>query len=439
MNIDGVIYMSKGTLLPADIYTVINKTILNDIDRKTLTMLYQPIIGQAPISLYFTLWTDLDKTEIMSIDFTHHHLMASMQLKLSDIEKAREKLEAMGLLKSYFKKGDINNYIYQLYSPLNSSEFLNDPILNVLLYSNVGSTEYNRIVNYFKIPKINLVDFEDITTSFSEVFQTNHGNLPESHSETIKSKISNNINIEELVDFDLIISSIPKNILNARAFDSRTKTLINKLAFLYGLDNLYMTNIVRGCLNDKGCIDKTKLRKACRNHYQFENSDNLPKLIYRSQPEHLRKDISNNSKRSEIINKFETLSPYEFLTARYNNSNPTNRDKLLIETLMVEQELNAGVVNVLIDYVLKINNNKLNRNFIETIAGHWKRSNIKTVAEAMGQAEKEHKKYKKKATDIPVRAKKEEKLPDWFGQQIDEDKLSDDEENKLKAMLKEFS
>ena len=49
----------KLTILPADTYTVVNKTILSDTDRKILTSLYQPIIGQLPISLYFTLWSDL--------------------------------------------------------------------------------------------------------------------------------------------------------------------------------------------------------------------------------------------------------------------------------------------------------------------------------------------------------------------------------------------
>ena len=43
------------TILPADTYVVINKTVLNEQDRKIITMLYQPIIGFAAVSLYFTL------------------------------------------------------------------------------------------------------------------------------------------------------------------------------------------------------------------------------------------------------------------------------------------------------------------------------------------------------------------------------------------------
>ena len=71
-----------NSILPADTFIVLNSTILNDNDRKLLIMLYQPIIGSDAISLYFTLWTYLDKTEIISKEWTHHHLISSMHMSL---------------------------------------------------------------------------------------------------------------------------------------------------------------------------------------------------------------------------------------------------------------------------------------------------------------------------------------------------------------------
>ena len=58
--------MKLVSILPADSYVVINKSLLNDNDRLVLTMLYQPIIGSVALSLYFTLWSDLNKMSIMS-------------------------------------------------------------------------------------------------------------------------------------------------------------------------------------------------------------------------------------------------------------------------------------------------------------------------------------------------------------------------------------
>jgi replication initiation and membrane attachment protein DnaB len=37
--------MTKMNILPADTYTVVNKSILTDIDREILINLYQPIVG----------------------------------------------------------------------------------------------------------------------------------------------------------------------------------------------------------------------------------------------------------------------------------------------------------------------------------------------------------------------------------------------------------
>ena len=135
--------MKLVTLLPADQYVVVNKTILTEIDKKNLLNLYEPIIGFGAVSLYLTLWSDLDRLEIMSRDFTHHHLMSILKCSLEGIKQAREALEAVGLMKTYYKEGDINSYVYELYSPLSASEFFNNPILNIVLYHNVGEEEYN--------------------------------------------------------------------------------------------------------------------------------------------------------------------------------------------------------------------------------------------------------------------------------------------------------
>ena len=95
----------KNSLLPADTYTIINQTILTEVDKKIIISLYEPIVGPIAVSLYLTLWADLDKLELMSKDFTHHHLMTILKTKLVDIENARKSLEAVGLLKSYIKFG----------------------------------------------------------------------------------------------------------------------------------------------------------------------------------------------------------------------------------------------------------------------------------------------------------------------------------------------
>ena len=72
--------MSKHHILPADTYIVRNRTVFSENDRTLLIMLYQPLIGSTAISLYFTLWAYLDKSEVLSCEWTHHHLMTNMRI-----------------------------------------------------------------------------------------------------------------------------------------------------------------------------------------------------------------------------------------------------------------------------------------------------------------------------------------------------------------------
>ena len=52
--------------LPADTFIVTNKTVLNQSDLGILLNLYQPLIGNESVSLYYTLWSYLDKMELFN-------------------------------------------------------------------------------------------------------------------------------------------------------------------------------------------------------------------------------------------------------------------------------------------------------------------------------------------------------------------------------------
>ena len=433
--------MKRISVLPADTYTVVNKSIITEKDKRIISLLYQPIIGHAATALYYTLIDDLDKSELISDDLTHHHIMTNMQLSLENLIIAREKLEAVGLLKTYVRQDNINHFVYLIYSPLSAIDFFNHPILNVVLYNNLGKVEYEKMVSIFKMPRINLKDYTDITCSFDEVFSSVSGTVLEYNDSILKSE-SSNILVNKSLDFDLIISGFPESQINSRCFTDEVKQLINKLAFLYDLNTLDMQSIIRGCINEKGLIDKTLLRKSCRDYYKFDNAGKLPTLIYNRQPEFLKKPVGDSSKRAKMIYTFENITPYQLLKAKYKGGEPTDRDKKLIESLLVDLKLNPGVVNVLISYVLKVNNEQLTKSYVETIAGQWKRLNIETVEDAMNVTQKEYSKLKKKAektknTTVKVKSPAvSTKEPEWFNKDVDINETTEEEVEELDMILK---
>ena len=253
--------MKVVSILPADTYVVVNKTILQENDSKILTMLYQPIIGITAVNLYMTLCHDLDKNEFMSEECSHHHLMTNMRINLEDIIIAREKLEGVGLLKTYYKESeDVNNYIYEIFSPLSASEIFSHPILNIVLYNNVGKKEYERLINNFKLPRINYSSYEDITKNFDDVFDSVSGSMFENALKDIKTTHKLNINVDNEFDFELLESILPTGLLNKKSLTKDVKNLIQNLSFIYNLEVEEMKNLIINSVNEKHNIDKTLLR-----------------------------------------------------------------------------------------------------------------------------------------------------------------------------------
>ena len=418
-------------LLPADTYIVKNATILNNESRLILIKLYQPIIGSVAISLYFTLWSNLDASQIISAEYTHHSLMAEMRIKLEDILEAREKLEAIGLLKTYIKKGNINSYIYELYSPLEPSEFIDNPILATTLISNIGKAEYEKVLNIFKVPSIDLEDYKDVSTSFSDAFEVTNS-LEIYDGKDVRKIKQVDLLVDESIDLNSLLALIPNEFLNHRSITKDTKSLIYKLAYIYNLDEGELSELIRNSVNEKKIIDKDLLRSNCHNYYTFEHQNTTPSLVYKKQPEYLRTKVSDGSRKSKQIYTFETTSPYDFLTGKNKGIKPSKKELLLVENLMVDYELTPGVVNVLIDYVLRINDNKLTRNFVLTIANQWKRSNIKTVEEAMAICKKENK------NKVKAKVVRKEVKPDWFDKKFEENVATSDDIAALEASLKDL-
>lgn len=423
--------MNEITLLPADNYVVVNKTILTDNDKVNLINLYEPIIGPLAISLYLTLWSDLDRTLTFSVSYNHHHLMTFLKSNLNDIKEARSALEALGLIKTYYKEGDnINYYIYELYSPISAYEFLNHPILNIVLYNNLGVNEYNNLIKSYKKVNFKYDDYKDISSKLNDTFKSSAYN--NFNNENIKNKNSNKPKLDNLIDFDVLKESIPNKVLGNNAFNKKTKELINNLAFIYNLDTLKVSEILRLTIDENGLINKELFIKEVRKYYEYNNGGSLPTIIYRTQPEHLKSPEGDLSSAGKMVYIFENTTPYDFLKSKYKNNNPTPRDLKLLEYLALELNMPPAVINVLIDYVLRISDNKLNKAYVETIAGQWTRLGIKTAREAMNQAKKEYKKKPKKEINKSV------KLPTWFDNEQKDINVSEEEKKEIEALLKEF-
>lgn len=424
--------MGSYGVLPADRYKVVNKSMLSNIDQKNLLTLYGPIIGSLAVTLYLTLWQDLNRQEDESEFLLHHHLLSTLKCASKSLKEARESLEATGLVKTFVKEENVLVYIYELYSPLYPADFFNHPILSTVLYNNLGADEYEKLVKEEKKKRVDYTDFIDITKQMDDVYRVE--NVKE--LDGMKDRVTGDIVLTSKIDYELLQNSIPAESISDKALNKKTKELIDNLSFVYNLDTLKVIEYVRASLNEFGLIDKTVLRNTARKNYQL-NTNSLPTIVYRSQPEYLKSAEGDNSVRGKVVAMFENLSPYDYLKNKNRGATPTSKDLKLVESLLVDLELTPAVVNVLLDYCLKKNNNKLTIAYVETIAGQWKRAGLKTAKEAMEFAEKEHKKSLKGTTKAEKETKKKQE-PVWFNKNIEKEEASEAEQLELEDLLKEF-
>jgi replication initiation and membrane attachment protein len=446
---------------PVDRYQVVTNGVLHEYDRKVISFLYQPLIGANCFSLYMTFWNEVEENRLWSDDWTHYHLMNFLALNLSDIYDARLKLEGIGLLKTFVKNVDENRtFIYELQPPLSPEQFFTDGILNVFLFKQLGRAHFFRLKKFFTDAASKKDEYQDITRSFQDVFMSSSGDhFSQDHEAHEASKVNKDqqyhtrmnpkeIKIEEEnFDYELFLSGLKGLIIPQKVISSKVKEAIIKLAFLYNINAIDMQNIVLSALNSEQKIVIDDLRRAARDWYQLEHANQLPQLVDRLQPLINRTSDDNGSTREDkLVHYLETTSPRQLLIDISDGVEPSKGDLQAIEEIMIQQKLSAGVVNVLIQYVLLKTDMKLTKNYMEKIASHWTRKKVKSVKEAMDLAKSEHRQYQqwaenkndqKNTRKKPIRT---EKLPEWFSEKDEKqinsktDQGKEDFEEKLRRL-----
>ncbi|KKK38319.1 Replication initiation and membrane attachment protein [Mesobacillus campisalis] len=424
-------------ILPVDHYSVASNGLLHEYDRKVLTFLYQPLVGPVCLSLYMTLWAELEENRLWSASTSHHSLMTLLDMNLKDIYHARLKLEAMGLLKTFVKddEEDVRSFIYELQAPLTPEQFFLDGLLNIYLYRKVGKNQFGRLKRFFADKSVdNAEGYSEVTKAFQEVFvSATPGTLqvhqdaeeefgPGEGQQFMGRQEPEAIQIPaDEFNFELLLGGLNESLVSKNALNSRVKEAISNLAFLYSIDAIQMKNIVLSALTPDSEIDIEELRKAARDWYQFENQDQLPQLMDRVQPAQFKTAASvPKTEEDKLVHYFETASPRQLLIDISGGAVPSKSEMQMIEDIMFKQKLLPGVCNVLVHYVMLRTDMKLTKAFIEKIASHWSRKKIQTVKEAMELAKKEHRQYLDWAEEKksrPAQGKKQvrkEMLPDWF-------------------------
>jgi len=468
-------------ITPQDPYIVELPHIIDMTTVSNLIHLYQPIIGTEAISLYLTFTYQVSQLRGLSEQSLHRQLMSQLNLSLPAIIKARKLLEAVGLLKTTRyanREKDEHLFYYKISMPLDSFQFFQSDILSVLLLNRIGKSNFQslqkKLSPSFEWNQQQLYYEEtNMTKSFDEVFDSilaselkiTPGSELEEWIKPFQKIEKNSLKIKhKYLDMDYIKGMVSNLYQLDKILDQKTINLLQELAFLYQLSEMDIINILKdnALYEHNGKIGEKELRTKMREKYQLEQKDVvlLEKDNKKSAPkENTTPKTDDKSKRHQWM--LENFTPIDLMKQYQGGSKIPDADLSLIEALLYDYQLNAGVVNVLIEYVMLSNDYKLPKNLTEKIAGHWKRSKIETVIDALNLAKKEHQLYKgwtdstkTKEKKVPTRKTnntKKEHVPDYILKQQqtyhqkstnkqgkDKDQIDQDKQQRINQLLKDL-
>lgn len=121
-----------------------------------------------------------------------------------------------------------------------------------------------------------------------------------------------------------------------------------------------------------------------------------------------------NELEQELIKKFESITPEEYLKAIYNVEDWKDiyENDLKLVNEYRKKGLNDSVINVLLDYVIISCKGRLSKALFMKMASHWLRKKITTVEQAMKFAREYHDTYKEWAKDKEKAKHKPHGLPE---------------------------
>ena len=369
-----------------DMFDVRISSLLADYDRDTLSNLYQPIIGYSALAVYFTLWSEANNEKILSFS-THEQILSRMKMPAGHFVDARKTLEAVGLVKTRLEKAaGTNIYHYEILAPKTPLKFFNDTLLYGMLIQSLGEDEAKRVKKVYESNCSNQ-EGEDISSSFADIFHPDFENISfmkaaTDNSDVIgrkKSKIVTNFDYSKfLLELGKISSISEKDVTKKELKE------IERLACLYGVDEKEMANKTSDAFDPS--LEKGNRINLAQISNELLNEDTYSYIKKRKKNTYSK--VSSDSQLAAKINLFEKTTPKEILSLLQNGTKVAVSDLKIIDTLSRDYRLSNGVINVIVDFVLAMNQNILSRSFAEKMAASFNRENIQTTIDAMNYCNK---------------------------------------------------
>lgn len=415
-------------------YYIFRDFSLSGLDYKTLSLIYQPMVGAFAIALYQQLYhciadgiTGYSPLEPQRKLFLGLGLEMNEQSRRHVIDQA-SKLEAVGLLQTS-RLGVPDNsdviYEYELMQPLTPAEFFRNIHLTMLLRDKVGKyavislresfganepeelaqaqlTRENISVPFYELFKLNMQSFDtELEQALAEV-------APARQAAARPELVSAGIPYGE------IILRFPRNSANRRyverlRHDSEQLGQINYVAYKYSLTTTDVCRLLdeEGIFTEEGGlnIDELQLRAGQFYRQDKKREEERRRTLARTSITSDEQDVSDQQEDEHEVHEQYYLPVPDSLLGRcdiqqYNmlmRNEPHTRFlqrffpgavpdwiERVFEKIDLNYKLAAPVINVLIHYVIGTNDaQRITKTFLDTVASNMLMKRIDTFEKAV--------------------------------------------------------
>ncbi|HPF41896.1 MAG TPA: DnaD domain protein [Bacillota bacterium] len=397
----------------SDSFTVFSKSHLCATDVQIISLLYQPIIGTGAFALYFTLLGLVDHQTLVSSDYLQGDLESLLDTRLDIIENDRFRLEAIGLMETYYSD---DHFMYEIKPPLSAESFINDGILGQYLIASITKDRFKKILNSFKLKPPALKKYTRMTKAFDEVFRPIGvtESLPE--SDLLGNNKGKSIHTNHTTfDWRFFIESLTDDTDWENKIQNQIKEKILNLHYVYGLDELTMRSVLLKSIDENEQINVNKMAVNAREEYK-QMASSIPEGA---------KEIEKPEERnlpSDPVEYFTVVSPRQLL-AEMSGGKFSAADLRIVERILEETGIDRGVLNVLLAYVAKIKDGSLpGYEYFEKVALDWKKNQVTDVKTAIAYVQHISSRYQQAKESIGNRKQRTKPADDikidWLDEYI---------------------
>lgn len=448
-----------GNQLPNQSYQVFKSRPLSTEGKDALIFLYQPIIESDGLALYLSLAAD-HQSGTIAADTAEHvilDLLNAMNVGMQRFMQAKEKLEGIGLLRS-FEKTDPQqgtSYLYLLQEPVHPLDFFQDELYSYLLLNRVGECKFEQLVSLFQPQRASLTSFQETTTSFTQAYGLDPKRFAASESklQSVQQAFQEDqqpLALEEAaIDWDFLLYEAQRRYIRSENFTPAFKQKLLMYHALYGYDVLELLDLMADHVSlTTGEVDQKRLEQAVarKSRQTFNKTSHNEDPETESQLRRFNTLKQNGFSENDIllIQESEHTAPIPFLKAikTEKNSFMTDSEQWLLKSLVERSPLPNSVINVLVHYALVVQNNAaLNGSYINNIAAQWSELKIGTAEDAIKHVRNLVKTAKEKRTRPQTngnRVIRQEKLPAWAESPVEEATLTPERQAELDRKLQNY-